>query len=243
MEENLLEIQRRLRMYMLDNNLTPEKIEKKCECTAGSVHRFMRGDGSFSMANLQKLGDGCPGLNIDWLINGRGSMNYSRFNHIIDEPQHTNNDLTKQLLDSKDDVIRALNARIETQDAYLKLLTEKYIKSIDLMLERTDEQSQFMEMLKNRKRVTFSDYPDPEIDEAPNPQEMKPKHRGIDDTMNKECLTYEQFKAKEKAKRKAKEELERIKTQEELDRIKIKEEIERISARKIERAKAKESQI
>lgn len=55
----------------------------------------------------------------------------------------------KQLLVSKEEVNKALLARIETQEAYLKLLTEKFIKSIDTMLEQTEENTKNLKKISN----------------------------------------------------------------------------------------------
>ena len=55
----------------------------------------------------------------------------------------------KQLLVSKEEVNQALMARIKTQEDYLKLLTEKFIKSIDTMLEQTEENTKNLKKISN----------------------------------------------------------------------------------------------
>lgn len=149
MKENVLEIKERLRLYLESERFTADKIERKCDCGAGSIHRFLREDGSFSLSNLQKLGEGCPNLNMDWLINGRGSMIYGQTSTSGSELYQISEQHAKQLLVSKEEVNQALIARIKTQEDYLKLLTEKFIKSIDTMLEQTEENTKNLKKISN----------------------------------------------------------------------------------------------
>lgn len=150
MKENVLEIKERLRKYLDSERVTADKIERRCGCGAGSVHRFLREDGSFSLSNLQKLGEGCPNLNMNWLLNGRGSMICSDVSNVDDDIHQLSENHAKELLASKEELNRALAARIETQEAYLKLLTEQFLVNIKTMIDRADEASRRLEKLSTR---------------------------------------------------------------------------------------------
>lgn len=155
MKENLLQMKDRLRQYIEAERITVEQIERKNLCSKGSIHRFLREDGSFSIGNLQRLSESCPNLSIEWLVTGRGSMVYSESKAESQVSSDVLIDLNNQLLESKKAVIQALEARIRTQEDYIKLLTEKYLTGLDQLLEHNRKQdataSIIMENMKKLK--------------------------------------------------------------------------------------------
>lgn len=77
-------------------------------------------------------------------------MIYSDVSNTDDNIHQLSENHAKELLASKEELNRALAARIETQEAYLKLLTEQFLVNIKTMIDRADEASRRLEKLSTR---------------------------------------------------------------------------------------------
>lgn len=112
MNRDLKDIANRLRKYVNHKGTTIQALEESSLVSKGLIHRFMRGDGVFSIDKLVKIANGCPELNIDWLINGRGEMTYDK-----EAPRESDKDnqiaFLNELLRSKDETIEALKRSLD----------------------------------------------------------------------------------------------------------------------------------
>lgn len=93
----------RLRQFIEYLNITVKQFEINISTSPSTVNRFLNKKGTMGVAVLEKIASTYPQLNIDWLINGRGSMIYKEPNQDemikVAEYEKELNELRKRFLD------------------------------------------------------------------------------------------------------------------------------------------------
>lgn len=122
----------RIRKIIEYQGLSISLFEANISTGRGTISRYLREDCSFSVEILIKIGQAYPEINMDWLVNGRGSMFYTSSDEkekIIDEKKQV--DLMSMVINAKDELIETLKDRVDKQNEYLTELTKKYIETTD----------------------------------------------------------------------------------------------------------------
>lgn len=71
-----MEVEDRLHEFIQYQRITIKDFEIKIGTSMSTVNRFVNKKGTMGVAVLKKIATVYPQLNMDWLINGRGSMIY-----------------------------------------------------------------------------------------------------------------------------------------------------------------------
>lgn len=122
----------RLKKFIEYQGLSTNLFETKICVGRGVINRYLREDCTFSAEILVKIGQTYKDLNMNWLINGRGSMFCDEIN-VEDKPDSEKNriELMSMVIDAKDELIETLKDRVDKQNEYLTELTKKYIETTD----------------------------------------------------------------------------------------------------------------
>jgi AcrR family transcriptional regulator len=77
----------RFRKYVDTHKIVIEHLAAEMEINKGSLYNYFNGKTSITLQVLDKFMQLHPGLNIDWLLTGRGHMNINTVENSISEPQ------------------------------------------------------------------------------------------------------------------------------------------------------------
>jgi len=77
----------RFHKYVKAHKLVIEHLAKDMDVDKGSLYNYFNGKTSIPLQVLDKFIQLYPGLNVDWLLSGRGEMDMSTVENHISEPQ------------------------------------------------------------------------------------------------------------------------------------------------------------
>lgn len=103
----------RLRQVIENEKYSIRQFEQKISASEGTISKFLCGKIGLKVETLLKIAANFPEINLDWLITGRGEMNFSQPSSAT--PQTTSSDALSLIAD-----LARENGQLQAENAELK---------------------------------------------------------------------------------------------------------------------------
>ncbi len=131
-KEERIAFGRRLESYIKSRNISQDELAIQCDLSRQTINNIVNGKTNATSEVLAKMASIYYDLNLNWLITGKGSMEYNTEIQEKYDPrlEYTHESLI-QLLEEKKEIIEALKNTIRSKDEIIN-----YQKEIILSLKK-----------------------------------------------------------------------------------------------------------